>query len=46
MKALALHRGNDRVKSHSVTEIAKALGVNGELERMAKRLDLYFISAR
>ena len=46
MKALALHRGYDSVKSHSVTEIAKALGENGDLERMAKRLDLYYISAR
>jgi len=46
MKALALYRGYDSVKSHSITEIAKALGENGELERMAKKLDLYYISAR
>ena len=46
MKALALHRGFDTIKSHSITEIAKALGENGDLERMAKRLDLYYISAR
>jgi HEPN domain-containing protein len=46
MKALALHRGNDRVKSHSITEIARVLGENGELERVGKRLDLYYISAR
>jgi len=46
VKALALHRGFDSVKSHSISEITKALGENGELERMGKRLDLYYISAR
>ncbi len=46
VKALALWRGADSVKSHSISEITKALGENGELERMGKRLDLYYISAR
>lgn len=34
------------VKSHSIMEICKELGINGEIERRAKRLDLYYISAR
>jgi HEPN domain-containing protein len=34
--ALALFRGADTVKSHSISE----------LDRMGKRLDLYYISAR
>jgi HEPN domain-containing protein len=46
VKALALARGADQIKSHSITEICKELGVNGDIERMAKRLDLYYISAR
>lgn len=46
VKALALFRGYDKVKSHSITEICRELGINGELERRAKRLDLYYISAR
>ena len=46
VKALALFRGYDTVKSHSITEICKELGINGEIERRAKRLDLYYISAR
>ena len=46
LKALALHRGYETVRTHSITETAKALGENGELERMGKRLDLYYISAR
>jgi HEPN domain-containing protein len=46
LKALALKKGYDSVRSHSITEIAKAIGVDGEIERMAKRLDLYYIGAR
>lgn len=46
VKALALARGADQVKSHSITVICKELGVNGDIERMAKRLDLYYVSAR
>src|SRR4051812_21832209 len=40
LKALAFHRGFDRVKSHSTFEIVKALAINGEVEEAAKRLDL------
>ena len=46
MRALALHRGYDKVKSHSITEICRELGIDGEIQRRAKRLDLYYISAR
>lgn len=46
LKALALHRGYMQVKSHSILEIARALGVNGEIEQIAKRLDQYYISTR
>lgn len=46
VKALALFRGFDKVKSYSITEICRELGINGEIERRAKRLDLYYISAR
>lgn len=46
VEALALNRGFDTVKSHSITEICRELGINGEIERRAKRLDLYYISAR
>lgn len=46
LKALALRRGLDEVRSHSLLEIARALRVDGEIEKIAKRLDLYYISAR
>ena len=46
VRALALHRGYDKVKSHSITEICRELGIDGEIQRRAKRLDLYYISAR
>jgi HEPN domain-containing protein len=46
VKALALFLGYETVKSHSITEIVKELKENGELERMGKRLDLYYITAR
>jgi HEPN domain-containing protein len=46
LKAIAMHRGALEVKSHSLVMIAAALDENGELERMGKRLDQYYISAR
>jgi HEPN domain-containing protein len=46
LKAVALARGFDRVKSHSILDIARALGINGEIEKAAKRLDLYYMTAR
>jgi len=46
LKALALARGFDRVRSHSTLEIARALGINDAVEDAAKRLDLYYMSTR
>lgn len=46
LKALALHLGYDSIRSHSIREIAEALEINGDIANMAKRLDLYYISAR
>ena len=46
LKALALKRGYTEIRSHSLMEITRALKINGDLEICAKRLDLYYISAR
>ena len=46
LKAVAHSRDFDMVKSHSVLEIARSLDINGEIENIAKRLDLYYISTR
>ena len=46
LKAYGLYKGYDQVRSHSVTQICKALDINGDMERMGKELDLYYISAR
>lgn len=46
VKSIALKRGHDEVRSHSILEIARALHVDGEVERIAKRLDQYYIGAR
>lgn len=34
------------VKGHSIAKIAKAIGINSEIEEAGKRLDMYYISAR
>ena len=46
LKALAFKLGYDMIRSHSLREIAEALDINSEISEMAKRLDLYYISAR
>ena len=46
LKAVALARGASEVRSHSLVKIAEALGIDGNLERMGRRLDLYYVSAR
>lgn len=46
LKALAIRRGADRVRSHSIADIAKALDINGEIERAARRLDQYYMTTR
>ncbi|MBF0314270.1 MAG: HEPN domain-containing protein [Oligoflexia bacterium] len=46
LKSLALHQGYEKVKSHAISTITKELKINGELEIMGKKLDLYYISSR
>lgn len=46
LKALAFKLEYDVVRSHSLREIAESLEINGEVAGMAKRLDLYYISAQ
>jgi len=46
LKAVALSRGFDRIKSHSILDITKALGINGDIEAAAKKLDLYYMTTR
>ena len=43
---MAFKRGYDVIRSHSLREITESLEINGEITNMAKRLDLYYISAR
>ena len=46
LKAIALSQGAFEIGSHSLVKIAEALGINGDLERMGRRLDVYYISSR
>ncbi len=46
LKAYALYLEYDQVRSHSITQICKALHINGELETLGKKLDIYYISSR
>lgn len=46
MKALCFVHGYDVIKTHSLVQIIKSLQMNGELENIAKELDLYYISGR
>lgn len=46
LKAVALSKGALEIKSHSLVKIAEALGINGDIERMGRRLDVYYISSR
>lgn len=46
LKALAFFQGADLVKSYSLDTLTKDLKINGELERFAKILDLYYLTAR
>lgn len=46
LKALCYSNGFDIIKTHSLVQIVRALGVNGEMEKIAKELDLYYISGR
>jgi len=46
LKAVALNRGYDQLKSHSVRQIAQFLKLNAEIEDAAKVLDQYYIPTR
>lgn len=46
LKAYCFYRGFDIIRTHSLFQIIKQLGENGILEKNAKKLDLYYISAR
>lgn len=46
LKALALRRGAERVRTHSIADIARELGINGEIERAGRRLDQYYMTTR
>ena len=46
LKALALKRGFDQIRTHSIVELAKELGINGDILEAGKRLDQYYISSR
>lgn len=46
VKAMAFHRGAEAVRGHSILAIVRELGIDGELEEAAKRLDQYYIASR
>lgn len=46
LKALALLRGYDFAKTHSVRLLAQQLKIDGEIEKAGKKLDKYYISGR
>jgi HEPN domain-containing protein len=46
IKAVAYSRDFEIIKSHSISEIAKNLKINSDIEKIAKRLDMYYISSR
>ncbi|MDH5298369.1 MAG: HEPN domain-containing protein [Desulfobulbaceae bacterium] len=46
LKALCFLRGYDVVRTHSLFQIVRTLAENGDLEKHARELDLYYISGR
>lgn len=46
LKAYCFSKGYDIIRTHSLFQIVKSLGENGSLEKHARELDLYYISAR
>jgi len=46
LKALAYKRGYDLIRSHSLLEIARSLGLPEDIIIPCKKLDLYYISSR
>ena len=45
IKSIAYHKEYD-IKGNSIAKIAKAIGINSEVEEAGKRLDIYYISSR
>ena len=46
LKSLAIKRGFDYIRIHSVLQIARELRINGKIADAGKKLDGYYISAR
>jgi HEPN domain-containing protein len=46
LKAYCFFKGFDIVRTHSIFQIVRQLGENGELEKFARELDIYYVSAR
>ena len=46
LKAFCYFKGIDVVKTHSLFQIIKMLGENGELEKNSKLLDQYYMASR
>ena len=46
MKAYCFFRGIDVIRTHSLFQIVRSLKEDGELEKNARELDLYYISGR
>lgn len=46
IKSLAMYKGAQIIKGHSISKLASMLKINGEIENAGKKLDLYYISAR
>ncbi len=46
LKAFCFAKGFDIIRTHSLFQIVKNLGENGTLEKHARELDLYYITAR
>lgn len=42
--AIAIVRGAAQIRGHSIKAITEALGIDGELDQMARMLDQYYIS--
>ena len=46
MRALAIRRGAESIRSHSIAEIARLLDMNGAIDKAARRLDQYYMTTR
>ncbi|MDA8426804.1 MAG: HEPN domain-containing protein [Treponema sp.] len=46
LKAIALARGASEIRSHSLAKIAESLGIDGDIAKIGRRLDAYYIATR